>query len=156
MFLHSAGTDKNCHLFGPDKDTMSDYLSSCNMVGQPTRMADDTCIADANYPITIFCDIASMCPNGCKSCAQDPCNGYAETGCVMATEGTYLNFQFPTFESCQAFAISNGDTVDNIITFFIFGQREEECRVYYTGARSCAYQVALQTMDMATITGCQT
>merc|ERR1712158_284654 len=126
-FLYvKSGQDENCHLFGPGKESMGDYLTSCNEIAQPTRMAGDTC------------------------------NGYVETGCVMKTEGTNVVDSTPTIDTCQAFAISNGDASDNVITFFKFGQREEECRVYYSGERDCAYQVADVAMDMGTITGCQT
>ena len=154
----SAGQDENCHLFGPGKESMGDYLTSCNEIAQPTRMADDTCIANPDeYPLLNgICGLTSKCPNGCKSCAGDTCNGYVETGCVMKTEGTNVVDSTPTIDTCQAFAISNGDASDNVITFFKFGQREEECRVYYSGERDCAYQVADVAMDMGTITGCQT
>merc|ERR1719242_208436 len=46
-FLYvKSGQDENCHLFGPGKESMGDYLTSCNEIAQPTRMADDTCIAN--------------------------------------------------------------------------------------------------------------
>merc|ERR550525_2291926 len=101
-------------------------------------MADDTGIAnpDPNDPDDILngiCGATSRCPNGCKSCAGDTCNGYVETGCVMKTEGTNALDSTPEFENCQAYAIANGGAIYNVITFFKFGKREEECRVFYSG-----------------------
>merc|ERR550539_1507836 len=126
-FLYvKSGQDENCHLFGPGRESMGDYLTSCNEIAQPTRLADDTCI------------------------------GYVETGCAMKTEGTNALDSTPEFENCQAYAITNGGAIDNVITFFKFMKREEECRVYYSGERDCLYQVATWNMDMDTITGCQT
>merc|ERR1712119_258811 len=61
-----------------------------------------------------------------------------------------------TVEGCQAFAVSSGDNIDNIVTFFTFSIREEECRTYYTGKRNCQNLVARQTLDIANINNCQT
>merc|ERR1712083_869343 len=126
---------------------------------EPTRLADDTCIANPDPNDNILngiCGLTSKCPNGCKSCAGDTCNGYVETGCAMKTEGTNALDSTPEFANCQAYAITNGGAIDNVITFFKFARREEECRVYYSGERDCLYQVATWNMDMDPITGCQT
>merc|ERR1712233_28132 len=120
LFVNS-GPDENCHLFGPGKESMADYLSSCNLQGQPTRRADDTCIMDPNSAAGgVICDpAAGKCPQGCSACDNaDKCSGYVETGCSMTDPGTQQVITLPVFEGCQAQAISNGDTVDNIITLF--------------------------------------
>ena len=150
--------DENCHLFGPGLETMADYLSSCNLVGQPTRKTDDTCILDSSTPNGgAICGQAKYCPKGCSVCdATDKCDGYVETGCSMTTEGTEQIDAPPTVEGCQAFAVSSGDNIDNIVTFFTFSIREEECRTYYTGKRNCQNLVARQTLDIANINNCQT
>merc|ERR550539_547523 len=126
-FLYvKSGQDENCHLFGPGKESMGDYLTSCNEIAQPTRLADDTCIANPDPNDNILngiCGLTSKCPNGCKSCAGDTCNGYVETGCAMKTEGTNALDSTPEFENCQAYAIANGGAIDNVITFFKFGKR---------------------------------
>merc|ERR1719361_1297809 len=103
-FLYvDAGMDENCHLFGPGLETMSDYLSSCNIRGQPTKRKDDTCIMD---PSSIVCDVdRGYCPNGCAPCdSSDPCEGYVETGCTMTTEGTSQINAPKDPEGCQALA----------------------------------------------------
>ena len=145
-------------MFGPGKESMADYLTSCNLKGQPTRRKDDTCIMDSSSTLGgNICNMASYCPQGCVDCtSSDKCNGYVETGCSMTDPGTAQSEAAPTFEGCQAFAVTNGDNIDNIVTFFTFASREEECRTYPTGKRSCAYKVARQTMSMDDITDCQT
>merc|ERR1712112_52949 len=138
LFVNS-GPDENCHLFGPGKESMADYLSSCNLKGQPLRRKDDTCILDSSSTLGgAICADVTNCPQGCADCnSADPCDGYAETGCSMTEPGTEQIGSLPTFEGCQAFAIPNGDNLDNIVTFFTFAKREEECRTYDTGRRTC-------------------
>ena len=46
LFNASGKWDENCELFFGPEESMVDYLSTCNLVGMPTRLADDTCIAD--------------------------------------------------------------------------------------------------------------
>merc|ERR1719216_408364 len=59
----TAGPDENCHLFGPGKESMADYLSSCNLVGGALRNSEDKCIEDVPY-----CTSAGICPGGCAKC----------------------------------------------------------------------------------------
>ena len=42
------GMDENCHLFGPGKETMADYLSSCNQVGGALRNEAGECLDGAD------------------------------------------------------------------------------------------------------------
>merc|ERR1711963_516615 len=44
IFEQTGGMDENCHLFGPGKETMADYLSSCNQVGGALRNEAGECL----------------------------------------------------------------------------------------------------------------
>jgi hypothetical protein len=152
-----AGQDENCHLFGPGLETMDDYLSSCNIRGQPMRRKDDTCILD---PLSntgkVICANSDYCPNAvpCAPCDnKDNCEGYVETGCTMTTEGVEQIGAADTPEGCQAFAIGIGR--DELVTYATFNMQAEECRTYATGARTCNYKVARQTVDMDVIIDCK-
>merc|ERR1712212_764784 len=110
---------------------MAEYLSTCNLIGMPTRMANDTCIADpsADGLLGSICESASMCPSGCATCAGDKCSGYVEIGYCVMIHQEVASAQTPTFADCQAFSISTG-TEENIITYFTFDQQYKICRLY--------------------------
>merc|ERR1712116_84281 len=75
LYYGAGGMDENCHLFGPGKESMTDYLGSCNMVGGALRNSEDKCIENVPY-----CDSTGICPGGCAKCdTDDICNGYVET-----------------------------------------------------------------------------
>ena len=154
LFDSSAEWDENCRLFVGPEQSLAGYLSTCNLIGMPTRMANDTCIADpsADGLLGSICESASMCPDGCTTCAGDRCSGYVETGCVMMNQ-EIDSAPNPTFEDCQAFAISSG-MEENIITYFTFDQQYQLCRLYGSGERSCNFQIAAEGMDLDDIQTC--
>merc|ERR1719184_417012 len=78
LYYGVGGMDENCHLFGPGKEPMTDFVNSCNLQGGAIRNTDDACI----NPVS-FCDVPSLCPGNCASCNDDPCEGYIETGTVV-------------------------------------------------------------------------
>merc|ERR1712045_150560 len=78
LFYQGGGMDENCHLFGPGKEGLSDFLNTCTVRGGALRNADDKCLEEVDY-----CDNTGICPGGCATCTDDPCNGYAETGTVV-------------------------------------------------------------------------
>merc|ERR1719242_1129873 len=119
-FLYvEAGMDENCHLFGPGMETMNDYLSSCNIRGQPTKRKDDTCIMNPDADILGVCNQEKYCPQGCAPCdSSDRCEGYVETGCRMTTEGTSQINAPKDPDGCQAFALIS--SFDEDITYTTF------------------------------------
>merc|ERR1712061_502375 len=44
VYEQTGGMDENCHLFGPGKEPMADYLSSCNRVGGALRNEAGECL----------------------------------------------------------------------------------------------------------------
>merc|ERR1711928_249229 len=78
IFEQTGGMDENCHLFGPGKETMADYLSSCNQVGGALRNEAGECLDGADA----VCG-QSFC-NGCASCAADACGLLVETECTIS------------------------------------------------------------------------
>ena len=145
MFI--LGMDENCHLFGPGKETMADYLSSCNQVGGALRNEAGECLDGAdNFCGTPFC-------NGCASCAADACGLLVETECTIANSEVTTTTAIPTVEGCRSVTTSQGNA--NNINFFIFDQRAEICWGYDSGKRACSNVVAAQTMDQATIDSCR-
>merc|ERR1712055_190802 len=58
--------DFNCRMFGPDRKSMADYLSSCGLVGGPLRNEVDICLAELQDAL---CGNANICPGGCASCS---------------------------------------------------------------------------------------
>ena len=140
--------DENCHLFGPGKETMADYLSSCNQVGGALRNEAGECLDGPDA----FCPSSPYC-SGCVSCAADPCGLLVETECVIANSEVTTTTAIPTVEGCRSVTTSQGNA--NNINFFIFDQRAEICWGYDSGKRSCSNVVAAQTMDQATIDSCR-
>ena len=139
--------DENCHLFGPGKETMADYLSSCNQVGGALRNEAGECLDG----VEAVCG-QSFC-NGCASCAADACGLLVETECVIANSEVSTSNSIPNVEGCRGTMMSQGNS--NNINFFIYDQRAETCWGYDSGKRSCSNVVAAQTMDQATIDSCR-
>merc|ERR1711899_160089 len=137
----------NCHLFGPGKESMTDYLSSCNRVGGALRNENGECLDGADA----FCPSSPYC-SGCVSCAADPCGLLVETECVIANSEVTTSPSIPSVEGCRSITASQGNA--NNINFFIYDQRAEICWGYDSGKRSCSNVVAAQTMDQATIDSC--
>ena len=143
-----TGREKNCKLFGPGHEPMADYLTSCNVLGRPLRNEMDACLAEPGDPV---CN-ANFCPGGCESCAGDACNAYVETECVYVEAGTVAP-SIPNFPMCQTFMTSIGSS--EIINYFTYDQRAQDCMGFSSGQRFCDNVVAAQTMDLADIDACQ-
>merc|ERR1712107_708067 len=58
LFVNS-GTDENCHLFGPGKESMADYLTSCNLRG--SRLEGRTTLASW-IPLQHSVEISAIWP----------------------------------------------------------------------------------------------
>merc|ERR1712221_3514 len=71
LFDQQQGMDENCHLFSPSRESMTDYLHSCNIVMGPLRNVDGACFAG-----TCVDTDTVHCPGGCASCAGDKCEFY--------------------------------------------------------------------------------
>merc|ERR1719454_2099651 len=78
LYYQGGGMDENCHLFGPGKEGLTDFLNTCTVRGGALRNSDDKCLEAVNW-----CENTGICPGGCATCTDDPCNGYAETGTVV-------------------------------------------------------------------------
>jgi len=148
IYEQTGGMDENCHLFGPGKETMADYLSSCNQVGGALRNEAGECLDGPDA----FCPSSPYC-SGCVSCAADPCGLLVETECTIANSEVTTTPSSPSVEACRSVTTSQGNS--NNINFFIYDQRAETCWGYDSGKRSCSNVVAAQTMDQATIDSCR-
>ena len=154
IFDQQGGERLNCKLFGPDRESMADYLSSCNVVGGPLRNEQDNCLG---YVPTAVCDNANYCPGGCASCAADRCNDFAETGCLITSPETVTVNSVPDAFECQLLMTAQG--LNEVINYFIYDQIKTDhqpttlCKGYSDGQRSCANIVAAKNMD---IQSCQT
>jgi len=136
LYDQTDGMDENCHLFGPGREPMKDYLNSCNDRGRPTRDIDNTCYIDPLNDPVHFCDSADRCPGGCKTCAADDiCDKIHETECTMETEGTDNSNSAPTAEGCNYFCTAEGLSGD--VSYLVYSLREERCVCHYTGKRFC-------------------
>merc|ERR1712233_283431 len=147
------GEHLNCKMFSTGQVSMADYLRSCYLVGGALRNEVDSCLGVFGVAQDLICSNANFCPGGCSSCAGDRCNGFAETECIMYSEGTGISLTLPDVLSCQIAATANGDTVHNILNYFTFDQYEESCRGYESGERRCYNVVAAKNLD---IQSCQT
>merc|ERR1719507_2418804 len=136
LYDNTDGMDENCHLFGPGREPMKDYLDSCNDRGRPTRDIDNTCYIDPLSDPVHFCDSTDRCPGGCKTCAADDiCDKIHETECVMSTEGTDNSNSAPTADGCNYFCTAEGLSGD--VSYLVYSLREERCVCHYTGKRFC-------------------
>ena len=145
IFYQQQGEHLNCKLFGPDRESMADYLRSCTRVGGALRNEADVCLAE--LPDTI-CDNSNYCPGGCASCAGDRCNDFAETECSKT--GTHIDDSngLPTALNCQTLLTSRG-----LSNYFVFDQYAWSCKGYESGKRYCVNVVAAKNAD---IQSCQT
>merc|ERR1712130_134873 len=153
IFDQSGGEHLNCKMFSTGQVSMADYLRSCYLVGGALRNEVDSCLGDFGVAQDLICSNANFCPGGCSSCAGDRCNGFAETECIMYSEGTATIHTLTNALICKAAATSNGDTVYNIINYFVFDQYGEVCTFYRSGERLCSKVVAAKNLDIQT---CQT
>jgi len=138
--------DFNCRMFGPDRKSMADYLSSCSLVGGPLRNEVDKCLAELQDAL---CGNANFCPGGCASCAGDRCNDFAETECTVTSLETSTS-TVPDAFFCQTVMTFK---TSNFINYFTFDQYAELCKGFPDGRRSCANIVAAKNTD---IQSCQT
>ena len=152
IFDQTGGQDINCKLYGPGKESMVGYLSSCNVIGGALRNEADTCLADLPPP---FCQNTFYCPGGCRSCAGDTaCNDFAETECTIGVAESSTTNAAPNLIACQSVMTVQG--ASEVINYFTFDQRAELCKGFPSGNRFCNKMVASQTMDLADIQSCQT
>jgi len=139
-FNQVQGEDENCHIYAPTRESMKEYLDSCNKRGRPTRNTEKTCYIDSSLPgASSFCDDPARCPGGCKTCdvddATDPCNGIRETECAYREDGTDDSNTMPSEDGCSFFCSLRGVEYD--ATYLTFAKREEKCFCYPKGDRFC-------------------
>merc|ERR1711964_316191 len=152
------GEDENCHMYSPSRESMKEYLESCNKRGRPTRDTDKTCYIDSSGPgANGFCDDSKRCPGGCKACdvddASDPCNGIRETECAMFSSGSDVSDSTPSEHYCSLFCTERG--VNNDATYLTFAIRETECDCYTQGGRDCDNVVLKQGITYAQYEKCK-
>ena len=132
--MNVTGMDENCHLFNPEREPMTDYLGSCNIVMGPLFDNADNQLTD---------------------CSKDDCGGYVESECAKkGIEVDTADTPLPNADACQLVMISRASA--NALTYYTYDVRAKVCKGYGDGARACDNQVALQTMDEALINSCQT
>jgi len=151
LFNQANGMDRNCHLFGPGRQSMPDYLSTCNIVEGPVRNVDDACFAND-------CNNDVVCPGGCASCSNDACAGYIQTDCSKNGLENNRFETIPSLEDCQkvmTYLGSSAQEAIDSINYYTYDQLAWTCKGYEDGLRSCANRVALQTVPIATIDMCQ-
>ena len=148
IFYQQQGEHLNCKLFGPDRESMADYLRSCTRVGGALRNEADVCLAE--LPDTI-CDNSNYCPGGCASCATDRCNDFAETECVLTSIETTTANSVPDASLCQTVMTSR--SFNEICNYFTYDQYAQLCKGFPDGRRSCTKIVAAKNID---IQSCQT
>ena len=148
IFHQTGGEHLNCKMFNTGKETMAEYLNSCNMVGGPLRNEVDTCLGDLP---DFLCGDDRWCPGGCSSCAGDRCNDFAETECTMTSMAAVSSTSIPAASGCQMMTTAMGSY--DAITYFTFDQWAEICEGYQSGERVCANVVAAKNLD---IQSCQT
>ena len=149
IFDKRGGPDLNCRMFGPDRGSIADYLSSCSLVGRPLRNEADICLAE---PSDMFCGSQNdYCPGGCASCAGDRCNDFAETECVLTSIETSTANSVPDASLCQTLMTSR--SFNEICNYFTYDQYAQLCKGFPDGRRACPKIVAAKNID---IQSCQT
>jgi len=158
----SNSEDENCHLYGPGKEAMLDYVGSCNRRGKPMRDTDNKCYIDPSDDPKHFCDIAQICPGSpgssspaerCRNCDNDfPCGMIYETECSMETSGTDDSGSANTEAGCNLFCTGLG--VGDLVTYMQYGVREEECTCYFSGKRKCDNVIMAQGITFADYEKC--
>lgn len=160
LFDQTDGMDENCHLFGPGKESMEDYISSCNVRGHPTRDIDNKCYIDPQTPGADplgFCKAggSDQCPGGCKTCnTDDVCSKIHETECTMEDPGTDNSDSAPTEAGCNLLCTQLG--VNDEVSYLTYAQREETCICYPVGKRSCNNIIMKQGVTLDDYFNCQT
>merc|ERR1712045_981367 len=124
-----------CDWFGPCKEGLSDFLNTCTVRGGALRNADDKCLEEVDY-----CANPGICPGGCATCTDDPCNGYAETGCTKKGTESATSTAIPTIEQCfnamSALGVSAQVEADEV-NFYTYDLQSELCKGWPSGERSC-------------------
>merc|ERR1711994_76991 len=147
LYYGAGGMDENCHLFGPGKETMVQYVNSCNLQGGAIRNTDDACI----NTVGDYCDNGVICPGKCASCDDDPCEGYIETGCSIKATESQTSTAIPSLEECikvmTGFGVSAQEQKDEA-NFFTYDKRGEICKAYPSGLRSCTSSVVQYSPEM--------
>merc|ERR1719341_1380196 len=121
-------------LFNGDRETMADYLGSCNIIMGPLFDTDDTLL---NY-----CD------------SDDTCYGYVESECAKKGIEVETAPNLPSSEACQSIMAARSNA--NTITYYMYDVRAKVCKGYSDGLRACENQVSLHTLKEADIDSCQT
>ena len=146
--------DENCHLFSPSRESMTDYLHSCNIVMGPLRNVDGACFAG-----TCVDTDTVHCPGGCASCAGDKCEFYVESECSKKGDETSFSDNIPSADFCETLMVSRsgGDGGDGseTISYYTYNKRNKACTGFKDGDRNCVNAVAMQTMSVSDIEGCQ-
>merc|ERR1719430_1476269 len=138
LFDQQQGMDENCHLFSPSRESMPDYLHTCNIVMAPLRNLDGACFAASCSDTD-----TAHCPGGCASCAGDDCEFYVETECSKNGEETSFQNNIPDAAFCATILTSQGS--ENL-SYYTYNKRNKECTGYADGERNCVNAVAMRTM----------
>merc|ERR1719400_2117488 len=130
LFYQGGGMDENCHLFGPGKEGLSDFLNTCTVRGGALRNADDKCLEEVDY-----CDNTGICPGGSATSTA-----------------------IPTIEQCfnamSALGVSAQVEADEV-NFYTYDLQSELCKGWPSGERSCTAAVADVTLSLETIKQCR-
>jgi len=158
-FDQVQGEDENCHMYSPSRESMKEYLDTCNKRGRPTRNTEKTCYIDSSLPgADSFCGDTKRCPGpgGCKTCdvddASDPCSGIRETECSYASAGSDVSNSAPSEHACSLFCALRG--VENEATYLTFAERETKCDCYTQGNRFCDNVVLKQGISFDQYSKC--
>merc|ERR1719350_415455 len=101
LFNAVNGMDENCHLFNPEREPMTDYLGSCNIVMGPLFDNADNQLTD---------------------CSKDGCEGYVESECAKkGIEVDTAETPLPNAEACQLVMISRAGA--NALTYYTYDVR---------------------------------
>merc|ERR1719278_2017201 len=133
LFNEVNGMDENCHMFNIDRESMPDYLGSCNLIMGPLFDKNDDPLTDCN---------------------GDTCYGYVESECAKKGIEVDIAPNLPSSEACQTVMTSRSST--NTITYYMYDVRAKVCKGYSDGLRACSNQVSLQTLEESVIDSCQT
>merc|ERR1712076_334868 len=150
--LYKGTTTKtNCLMFTNDFEDMTEYLESCNLENFAIKHEDGSCMIDESNASCA----SPICPNSCKSCkADDPCERYHQTNCVVNPKPTATFPATQDVDTCRLACIldsaSNPDT-----SYGGFDYKEETCMCYDSGDRDCQFEAIQFGVTETDIASCQ-
>merc|ERR1712055_533541 len=150
LIFYNRGPDENCRLQAQG-ESMTAYMGTRNIVGQPTRHIDGSCMTD----FAPAC-LPTFCPDGYDVCdATDPCNvNYHQTQCTMTATGVTNNqLDSNTYDGCTAGCIAQ--SLANPSTYLTWNIQAKECICFDGGYRSCDIEVVKALFTMGEIAACK-